>query len=380
MPTLKSARSGTRVTTTRWRRTLIATLVVSAILIPGQAAFACPEKNPNAANGSPTDRNISYVGRWDTSDPTAYVPGWAGAYLRTGFTGTTVKLKQRSTIDLYYSIDGAAYTYLSKVSGTVDLTPTPLTSGQHTLRVSYRIVAGSYHGDAVFQGLVLDAGATTRRIPTPRQLVEFIGDSITVGQTSSQVALTSYPWLIGEQLGTRHTQIAQGGACLRELTAAESTRGIACVGLQQRFTNTSATDTATAWDFTRYQADVVVINLGTNDTSHGVVSADFQAGYLDLLHTVRAKYPHAQILALRTFIGRWATETQAAVAAAQAAGDQRITYVDTTGWLTAEGRTDSVHPNDLGHQTIAGLLAPIVAERLKRCDHDRDHDRDQDKD
>ena len=126
------------------------------------------------------------------------------------------------------------------------------------------------------------------------------------------------------------------------------------------------------WDFHRYQADVVVINLGTNDTSHGVVSADFLAGYSDLLRTVRARYPHAAILAMRTFIGRWAAETQAAVAAAQADGDHKVFYVDTTGWLTAEGRTDSVHPNDAGHQTIAANLAPIVAERLKASDRSRD--------
>lgn len=357
--------------TTRGRtlhRSLGVLLAAAAVLLTAVPA-AASSTAPHLAigDGSPTDRNISLVGRWDTSDPTAYVPGWAGAYLRTGFTGTTVKLNQRNAIDLYYSIDGAAYTFLSSVSGVVDLTPTPLEAGLHSLTVSYRVIAGSYHGDAVFQGLTLDAGATTRKLPTPKQVVEFVGDSITVGQTSSQVALTSYPWLVGEQLKVRHTQIAQGGACLRELTAAESIRGIACVGLQQRFTKVSAVDGAAEWNFHSYQADVVVINIGTNDTSHGVVSADFQAGYLDLLHTVRANYPHAAILALRTFIGRWATETQASVAAMTAEGDQNVFYVDTTGWLTADGRTDSVHPNDSGHQAITALLAPIVAEHLKDC-------------
>lgn len=76
----------------------------------------------------------------------AYVPGWAGAYLKTGFTGATVKVKQRNTIDLYYSyysIDGGPDIYLQKVSGTVNLTPMPLPVGSHTLRVSSRVVAGS---------------------------------------------------------------------------------------------------------------------------------------------------------------------------------------------------------------------------------------------
>ncbi|MEK8170954.1 hypothetical protein NKH77_19455 [Streptomyces sp. M19] len=44
-------------------------------------------------DGSVTDPNIAYVGRWDTSDPTAAVPNWTGAYLWTAFTGTTARIK-----------------------------------------------------------------------------------------------------------------------------------------------------------------------------------------------------------------------------------------------------------------------------------------------
>lgn len=87
-------------------------------------------------DGSPGDPNIQFVGRRDTSTPSAVVPNWAGAYLETGFTGTTVKLKQRRTIDLYYSIDKGAFAYIRNVSGTVDLTPTALAPGRHTLTVS----------------------------------------------------------------------------------------------------------------------------------------------------------------------------------------------------------------------------------------------------
>jgi lysophospholipase L1-like esterase len=346
------------------RRRRFAAASAASTLVAGLCVALASSSGAATGDGTPTDSNISFVGRWDIASSAGYVPNWAGAYLTTGFTGTRVKLKQRKTIDLYYSIDGGAFTLLSNVSGTVNLTPTALTSGNHTLRVSYRIVAGSYHGDAVFQGLALDSGAKTYAVPVPSELVEFVGDSITVGQTSSQVALSSYGWLTGERLGLRHTQIAQGGACLRELTAAQSTRGIACVGLQKRFTKIGARDGAADWSFSRYTANVVVINLGTNDTSHGVTAADFQAGYLNLLTTVRARYPNAAILALRTFAGRYATQTKAAVAARTAAGDRNVFYVDTTGWIDSTLRNDSVHPNDAGHRAIAAKLAPIVSAHL----------------
>src|SRR4051794_3009224 len=113
-------------------------LFAALILVLGMGR---PVAQAATGDGGPTDPNIVFTGRWDTGTPTAYTPYWAGAYLTTGFTGTTVKLKQRGTIDLYSSIDGGAWVYRTNVSGTVNLTPAPLAAGNHTLRVSYRVVA-----------------------------------------------------------------------------------------------------------------------------------------------------------------------------------------------------------------------------------------------
>jgi lysophospholipase L1-like esterase len=331
--------------------TIAATVAATAVV-----ALTLPAAQAATGDGSPGDPNIAFVGRWDRSNASAYVPNWAGAYFKTGFTGTSVKLKQRRTIDLYYSIDGRADVYLTNVSGTVNLTPTPLAAGNHTLRVSYRVVAGSYTGDAVFQGLILDSGATTRPAAVSPRLVEFVGDSITVGTTSSKNALTAYGWLVGEQLGVEHTQIGYGGGCL--VATADG-----CVSVASQFLRTGYSASSPLWDFSRYQANVVVINLGTNDKSHAVSSTNFQNGYVAFLRTVRSKYPNAVILALRTFSNRYSAETQAAVNTV-AATDSRVKFVDTTGWLPANGLSDSVHPNDAGHQAIAAKLAPIVSAAL----------------
>jgi lysophospholipase L1-like esterase len=182
------------------------------------------------------------------------------------------------------------------------------------------------------------------------------------------VALSSYPWIIGERLGVAHTQIALSGSCLRELTPAESIRGIRCYGLEGRYTRLNFTDGAPEWDFSRYRPDVVVVNIGTNDVGHGVRSADFLAAYTHLLEIVREHNPHAVILALRIFKGWWAAETLQAVEARTAAGDGRISYVDTTGWWDPATMTnDGTHPNDNGHRVLAGYLEPIVAAALERA-------------
>jgi lysophospholipase L1-like esterase len=328
-----------------------------APIISSRLRTGTPEAEA-AAPGQPGDPNIKFTGRWDTrSSSTAYTPYWAGAYYRTGFTGTTVKLKQRNTIDLWTRIDNGPVKFYNDVRGTVDLTPTKLSSGNHTLQVNYQVVAGSYKGDAVFQGLTLDSGAKTFAPSAPRHLIEFIGDSITVGTTTSQNARTAYGWLIGERLGADHTQIAQGGACL--VAASDG-----CVGLERQFTKLKPNASTPDWDFSRYKADAVVINLGTNDVGHNVSKAQFQSAYSSLLRKVRGAYPQAWIFALKTFRGRFVPETETAVKAAVSGGDSRVSFVDTTGWLGSGDLSDAVHPNDKGHRVIADRLAPIISNRL----------------
>ena len=146
-----------------WRRTRAAALI--AVTAAGLGAvLPMARADAAAGDGTPGDPNISYVGRWNMTNSSAYVPYWAGAYLRVGFTGRTVKLRQRNTIQLWASIDGNAFTSFTG-SGTINLTPATLAAGNHTLIVSYRQVAGSYTGDAVFQGLTLDPGASSVRAP-----------------------------------------------------------------------------------------------------------------------------------------------------------------------------------------------------------------------
>ena len=339
------------------RRPNVFVICAAAVLLALAGWLAAPSAQAAAGDGSPSDPNIAFYGRWDTTNPAAVVPHFAGAYLVTGFTGTRVALKQRAAIDLYYSIDGAADVYVQNVSGTVNLTPAALKAGNHTLRVSYRVVAGSYHGDAVFQGLTLDGGATTFAAARPARLIEFIGDSITVGTTSSKNALTAYGWLTGEQLGVAHTQIAEGGACL--VSAADG-----CTGMADRFLRDNTVAGSPLWDFSRYQADAVVINLGTNDVGHSVSTTTFQTVYTQLLRDIRAKYPRAAILALQTFTKRFAAQTEAAVQTVTTAGDRNTFFVPTDGWIPAGGLSDSVHPNDAGHQAIAAKLAPIISGKL----------------
>lgn len=110
-----------------------------------------------------------------------------------------------------------------------------------------------------------------------------------------------------------------------------------------------------------YQATAVVINLGTNDLGHGVSNAQFQAAYTTFLGNIRAKYPNAHVFVMETFKGWYVTQTKAAVNARHSAGDAKIYYVGTTGWLSSSDFADGTHPTAAGHTKIADQLAPIIA-------------------
>jgi hypothetical protein len=260
-------------------------------------------------------------------------------------------------------VDGVASGYWD-ANGTINLTPTALANGTHTLK----IIAKYETTEIPFQGLVLDAGASTVK-PDTLPLVEFVGDSITSGVLTTDNAVTDYAWLVGERLGANHTQISYPGISLVNPTWASPNvpTGMESLYFQQKQANYCSDVPCTGnpvWDFANYTAKAVVINLGSNDANRSVPGATFQTRYTTFLQNIRAKYPNADIFALRTFNGFYQTETQAAVNARVSAGDTKVRYIDTTGWIDSSDLPDTLHPNDGGHVKITNRLLPILLPYL----------------
>ncbi|MFT7869149.1 MULTISPECIES: GDSL-type esterase/lipase family protein [Amycolatopsis] len=130
--------------------------------------------------------------------------------------------------------------------------------------------------------------------------------------------------------------------------------------MRDRYLKTGLGPSTPDWDFSLYQVSDVVINLGTNDKGHNVSGAQFQSAYFTLLQRIRAKYPNATIHAMETFKRWYVTETKSAVAARNTAGDSKVKFVGTEGWLTAGDTPDGTHPSDAGHRKIAARLAAIL--------------------
>ena len=70
---------------------------------------------------------------------------------------------------------------------------------------------------------------------------------------------------------------------------------------------------------------------------------------------------------MRPFNGAHEKYVEAAVRRARAAGDERVHYVDTTGWIAPQtDTTDGVHPNLEGHRKAAEKLASIIRAALQK--------------
>lgn len=328
------------------------------LLAAGVAAAQGLSPMPAAAStgdGAPADTNIVYVGRWDRSSPSQAVSYYGGSYLRVNFNGTRVSVKLAAPANFYASINGGPDVLYEGRSGTVNLTPSPLANGTHSLRI-----AAKYQSDVLkFQGLALDSGAWTSLPAVRHNTIEFVGGSIVAGYLNSKQALSDHAWLIGEQLGADHTQVAYTGICLVDQVQCYSPNAI---GMSRQFFKQKTVDFPGAldWDFGAYQPRAVVINLGTNDSAFNVSTATFQAAYTSFLQGIRAKYPSAEIFAMRLFNGAYADQTRAAVQARVAAGDARVRFVDTSNWLVPADFTDGTHPTDAGHAKVAKLLGPLL--------------------
>ena len=306
-------------------------------------------------DGSPSDTNLRYVGRWGCRDKNVSRSHWGGAYLCAKFTGTSVAFRGGSMAggpNFMVSVDGEP---LHEVNA---LNVSSLKPGIHTL------LAGSpgQNGEVEFRGLTLDKDAAT--LPTPaRPLIEFVGDSITTGGGQTLPSTVNYAWLSAEALNADHVQIAFSARAL--------TTGFGCASdkaaldtqyFQLKNFNHLSDNPPTAWDFS-CAPHIVVINLGQNDQCGREPEETFTASYVRFVRKIRARLPDAQIVLLRPFSGAYEKAARKAADLLQA-GDKRVTFVDTSGWLEKADFVDGTHPTEAGHAKVARRLVPLLRPLL----------------
>jgi lysophospholipase L1-like esterase len=210
--------------------------------------------------------------------------------------------------------------------------------------------------------LELPLGHALAPPPRRRRLIEFVGDSITEGilvyprakdkaWTDLADSRLAYAFRTAQALDAEPRIIGFGAQGITQ----GGNGGVPPVGLAYPF----AYEHVPAEDD---PADIVVINHGGNDSA----APNIEAGYRNLIRLVRRHSPDAAVFCVVPFPQVHARSISRAVAAARAAGDERVHFVETAGWVDPRtDTTDGAHPSAEGHAKAAKRLAERIRKTLR---------------
>ncbi|MDO5574105.1 MAG: GDSL-type esterase/lipase family protein [bacterium] len=124
-----------------------------------------------------------------------------------------------------------------------------------------------------------------------------------------------------------------------------------------------------SWDFHKFQPQLVLINLGTNDDSYCKDYVDrleeFQQLYVDFLKVVRRHNPKAQILCV---VGVMEEQIYAYIEKAvsqfcEQTGDSKVSSLHLPLQLPEDGFVSDSHPTEITHTKAAKLLEEYISHR-----------------
>lgn len=336
------------------------------------------------------DARIRYIGWFDRRDPRAPRCAWPGSQIVARFTGTSLYAKltdtpvdddKRETDWITVVVDDAAPKTFALAEGLhVYPLATRLDPGAHTVLIWKRTEADV--GTLTFHGFVLDQGASIEPMESPRKRrIVFIGDSITAGY-GNEGTDSSCHWSARRE-NNYQTFGAFAARALQAdyLAAAWSGKGILRnYEARDRTTFPELYDRIIPTDersplAEKELADVVVINLGTNDVAHQIPSSPaFVVAYRAFVASVRERFPGAFLLIAlgpmladdypqpkaRSTMRGWLKQI---VEEQRASGNKKIDFVEL--WTDpAEGLGCDSHPNVRTHARLGREIATLIRERL----------------
>ncbi|MDE5854580.1 MAG: hypothetical protein K2H19_05910, partial [Ruminococcus sp.] len=213
--------------------------------------------------------------------------------------------------------------------------------------------------------------------------IEFIGDSITCAygvegkdqyesfKTSTENFMKSYAYLTAKQLNADYSAVCYSGHGIISgyTTDNINTESLVpdCYEYYGKHENYRI-----PWDFESHKNDVVVINLGTNDSSYvskkiETRGPEFAEGYVKFLNQVHEKNPDAYIICTLGTMGgseEFPYIQQAVDTFKKESGYNRITFYQSATHTQADGMGSDWHPSEKTQQNSAYVLADKICQAL----------------
>ena len=259
-----------------------------------------------------TDPRVAVVGRVADAGDGALRFGYPGVTLRVALVGSDLGLRVACSTDncrLAAMIDGGAPHVLHLASEEHDEPiAAGLQPGRHLIEIAHR--TETWQGIVTVRGLLLPPGATLESPPPwPRRRLLFIGDSVTCGEGVDRAAAVpddtaassdgtqSYGMLIARALDAQCHLVCFGGRGL--IRDWQGRRDVANAPELFELALPSA-EAPPAWDHSRYEPDVVVVSLGTNDFNLDLgplpEEREFVDTYVEFVRKLRRRHPGAKVL------------------------------------------------------------------------------------
>ena len=342
----------------------------------------------------PSNPDIVYTGRISFTNPDRPAWNYPGVQIMAAFEGTSLRMLAKPRSGYFMAQIDQAEPFKVAFRGERDSVvtlATALPEGRHLVRLMY--VIEGYEFFPEFWGFVLDEGRQLVEAPLlPSRKIEFIGNSITCGygneglkkeegfDYATENHYYSYASITARNLQAQHWVVARSGiGAYRNYDGPKTGNPDSNMPVQYEYTGYAwkpelrkeATFLQEKWDFSRYQPDVVCINLGTNDLSTPNYDLSLlKQGYQKLLKMVRQHNPKAKIVFL-TGSMLYHQELQLAkqlldevTAEAQKAGDKEVCRFDMAPINGNEFYGNDWHPNIYQDEKMAGELTAYLRKLM----------------
>lgn len=320
-----------------------------------------------------TDSHIARMGRLAEQPDGAVRIAYPGVSLLFGFTGKTLSVdawssSTNSAIDVV--IDGGAprRIQLGTQRASYTLLDAP-TASSHRVEIMHP--NETWHGIVTVAGIATDGQFDAApELPARRMLV--LGDSVTCAEgvkrgtgkldPSWNDARNSYGMLAAQALHAQVHLVCYGGRGLvRSWNNRTDEFNLA------DFYELAIPDAANPvrWDHTRYQPDLIVSAIGTNDFSPGVPEREaYVQAYVKFVRTLLRNHPKARIVLTEGAIlnGEKKATLQSYIAeTVKRVGDPRVSAVNST-WYP--GDAADAHPTGPQHAMMARDLVPQLRQTM----------------